>query len=132
MQILTDVSFLISFNGATDSKGNPTDSSQGTTTWQIKTDGSYEFTNSSVDIQANKSGTLNITTKTDCNITATGNATVDGKNVKLGANAIDTVIKGDTFKKYLDALTVATSMGPSGPPIIPMPPSTLSTKVKTE
>jgi hypothetical protein len=73
-----------------------------------------------------------ITASGDATITATGKATIEGEHVNLGKNASDAVIKGDTFKKYLDALSVATALGPSGPPILPMPPTSLSTKVKTE
>lgn len=132
VQIANDGSCSLTFKGATNSKGVPTDPSQGNTTFQIKTDGSFEFSHSTIDILADKSGTLTITTKADCNITANGTATVEGQNVKLGANASQSVIKGDDFKAYFDKHIVSTVMGPSGPPIFQMPPTTLSTKVKTE
>lgn len=148
VQIATDGSFVFTFKGATDSKGTPTDPSQGNTTFQVKTDGSFEFNHSTIDILADRSGALTITTKGDCNIqsqgsmvvncqdatiTASGTATVDGQAVHLGANVTDSVIKGDLFKKYLDQqFTVMTTMGPSGLSITPVPPSNLSDKVKTE
>ncbi len=132
-QILPDGSFLVSFNGATDSMGKPTDPSQGTTTWQVKNDGSYEFQNSGVDISATKAGTLTIITKADCNITAMATATLDGKDIKLGKDASESVVLGDSFKTYLDkTFKVATALGSSGPSIIPVPSSSLSTKVKSE
>lgn len=40
------------------------------------------------------------------------------------------MILGDLFKQYFDTHTHPTGVGPSGVPIVPMPPSTLSTKSK--
>ncbi len=130
--INNDGSCSLTFKGATNSKGEPTDSSQGTTTFQIQTDGSYQFQNAGVTITGSKSGTLNITTTADVNITAQGTATVDGANIKLGASASEAVIKGDTFQQYFNTHIHPTIVGPSGPPAEPMPPDTLSTKVTTE
>ena len=84
IQIANDGSCSLTFKGATDSKGMPTDSSQGITVFKIKTDGSFEFMNSGVDILADKSGALTITAKGDAsitcdnaNITASGDTKVD-------------------------------------------------------
>ena len=71
IEIANDGSCSLTFKGATDSKGTPT-TSNGNTVFQIKSDGSFEFNHSTVDISANKSGSLVITTKTDCDITASG------------------------------------------------------------
>lgn len=71
-----DGSCSLTFKGATDSKGAPIDSSQGNTVFQIKTDGSFEFNHSTIDILADKSGTLTINTKVDCKIEAKGNVSV--------------------------------------------------------
>lgn len=151
----TDGSTALTFKGATDNSGSPTDTSQGTTTFLIKQDGSFEFMHDAIDILADRQGTLTITTKKDCSIqaqgdviancvnatvtasgdakiTASGNAVLEGKEVDLGKDAKDAAILGDTFKKYFDTLQVATALGPSGPPIMPMPPSSLSKKVKIE
>jgi predicted transcriptional regulator len=155
IMVNTDGSTSLTFRGATDNMGNVIDSTQGTTTWQIKTDGSFEFMHDAIDILADRKGALTVTTKTDIILNATGNvtatckdatvtasgdatvtasgkATVEGQTVNLGKGASDAVIKGDTFKKYFDTLQVATALGPSGPPIMPMPPTSLSKKVKTE
>ena len=133
VQVSPDGSCILTFKGATDNQGVPTDSSQGPTVFQIKTDGSFEFMHSTIDILADKSGTLSITTKTDCTITAEGTTTVEGKDVKLGAAASESVVLGDSFKKYLDTqFIVATALGPSGTSIVKMPADTLTTKVKTE
>jgi hypothetical protein len=71
-----DGSTSLTFKGATDSYGVPTNPSQGNTVFQIKTDGSFEFNHSTVDISANRSGVLNITTKSDTNIVTGGNTNV--------------------------------------------------------
>jgi hypothetical protein len=75
---------------------------------------------------------LNVTANADAIIAASGTSTVEGKLVKLGAQATESVIKGDSFKKYFDTHIHTTAVGPSGPPILPMPQSTLSKKVETE
>jgi hypothetical protein len=75
---------------------------------------------------------LSVTSQGTSTITATGNATIDGKMVNLGAQAAEAVIKGDTFQAYFNTHTHPTVLGPSGPPIVPMPITTLSKKVQTE
>lgn len=81
-----DGSWSLTFNGATDNNGVPTDTTQGVTVLQIKTDGSFEFNHDSIDILANRSGTLNITTKVDCNIQAQGNMIVGCKDANVTAS----------------------------------------------
>jgi hypothetical protein len=44
--------------------------------------------------------------------------------------AAQAAILGDLFKTYFDTHTHPTGVGPSGPPIVPMPPTTLSQIVK--
>ena len=155
VKVNTDGSTSLTFKGATDSKGVPLDSSIGETIFQIKPDGGFEFNHSTIDILADKAGALTITTKGNCSIiteadavincvnsivtasgdatvTASGTATVEGATVNLGVGASEAVILGKSFKKYLDTLSVSTALGPSGPPILPMPPTTLSKKVVTE
>lgn len=99
IKINPDGSTSLTFNGATDNNGDVIDTSQGTTIFQIEKDGTYEFTNTSVSIQGNKSGILNITctgaanikatgdtninTQAACNITAQGNASI---NTQASAN----------------------------------------------
>ena len=75
-----DGSTSLTFKGATDNNGIPTNPSQGNTTFQIQTDGSFQFSHSTITISAAKSGTLTITTTSDANITVGGNvtATVSG------------------------------------------------------
>lgn len=72
VEIENDGSCSLTFKGATDSKGIPTDSSQGDTVFQIETDGSFQFNHSTITIRADRNGTLFITTNVDCDITASG------------------------------------------------------------
>jgi len=48
----------------------------------------------------------------------------------LGDGADEPVMKGTTTQTHLDTHTHPTSMGPSGPPLQPLPPAALSTKGK--
>lgn len=86
IQINEDGSCSLVFKGATDSQGKVIDSGQGNTTLQIKTDGSFQFNHGTVDILANKSGTLSITTKVDCNIQAQGNMVIGCKDANVTAS----------------------------------------------
>lgn len=155
VMINPDGSCSLVFNGATDNDGEVIDDSQGPTAINIETDGSFQIMHSTITVRLDKQGVitmtstddLNITCKdanitasgntvttcTDATITASGTATVEGKTVKLGAGAAEAVIKGDTFKKLVfDPHIHPTPIGPSGPPSIPMDPSSLSKKVITE
>lgn len=80
IEVANDGSCSLTFKGGTDSKGAPTNSSQGNTVFQIKSDGSFEFNHSTITIQADRSGTLTINAKVDANIVVGGNvnATVSG------------------------------------------------------
>lgn len=71
-----DGSCSLTFKGATDNQGDPVDSSQGNTTLQIETDGSFQFNHSTITIRADKGGVLTITAKGDANITC-DNATIN-------------------------------------------------------
>lgn len=82
VQIANDGSCSLTFKGATDSKGVPTDASQGPTVFQIATDGSFQFNHSTVTIRGDKSGVVTITSNGDTNITcanASVNASADAK-----------------------------------------------------
>ena len=100
IQINEDGSCSLVFKGATDSQGKIIDSSQGPTTLQIKTDGSFEFKHNTIDILANKSGTLSITTKVDCNIQAQGNVVVGCKDADVTASGdVNVTSSGKTVVK---------------------------------
>jgi len=57
---------------------------------------------------------------------------INSSNIELGKDATESIIKGDIFKTYFDTHVHATPAGPSAPPTVPMPASTLSTVSKTK
>lgn len=66
-------------------------------------------------------------------ITAKDEATVESKNIKLGEQAVEAVILGDSFKAFFDSHIHTGNLGaPTSNPVAPMPPNLLSKKVKTE
>jgi hypothetical protein len=54
---------------------------------------------------------------------------INSLNIELGEGAIESVIKGDTFKKIYDTHTHA---GAGSPPVVPLPTSILSKTTKTK
>lgn len=147
VKIEKDGSTVLTFKGATDNSGKPLDSKQGNTVIAIEKTGSFQIKHKTVTVRLDKEGDITITTDKNISVTAKEKVTIEckeatvtakdkaiieAKNIELGKSASYAVIKGDTFKTYIDALSVATALGPSGPPIQPMPPSALSKKVKTE
>lgn len=140
IEIANDGSCSLTFKGATDSTGKPTDASQGNTVFQIKKDGSFEFNHSTITISADRSGVLTINAKSDANITVGGNTninttgvaniiaqgttTVDGSTIKLGVSAIESVIKGDAFRDIYNRHVHIGNLGvPTSPPLEIMDPS---------
>jgi hypothetical protein len=94
IQIANDGSCSLTFNGATDSSGAPTDPSQGPTTFQIQTDGSFQFNHSTITILAAKSGELTITTSGDANITVGGDCNINSSG-KTSIMAAEVDLNGD-------------------------------------
>lgn len=155
VKVNKDGSTSLTFNGAKDNDGKILDASQGPTTVKVETDGTFQVDHKTITLRLAKDGTTTLTGKKDAvitvegnvtinakadvnvncknaTVTATANATVEGKAVLLGKGAAEAVVKGDTFKKLFDAHIHPTAVGPSGPPVIPLSPSALSKKVKTE
>jgi hypothetical protein len=115
-----DGSCSLTFKGATDSYGVPTDPSQGNTVFQIKKDGSYEFNHSTVIISADKSGVLTINAKSDANvivggnsnvttagdtkITTTGKTTITSKEIDLNGS-ISGVTSAQSHQQVIDLIT---------------------------
>ena len=61
-----------------------------------------------------------------------GNITINAATaVNIGDEAAESLVLGDAFKAYFDGHTHPTGVGPSGPPVAPMPPTALSTYSKT-
>lgn len=151
-----DGSTSLTFKGATDNEGIPTDPTQGNTVFQIKTDGSFEFNHSTINIQADRSGNLTISATANANVTigenanvtvggntsilttgtaniiAQGVTTVDGSIIKLGVDAIESVIKGDTFAEIFDSHTHIGNLGAETSPPLQIAEPSLSLHVFTE
>jgi hypothetical protein len=71
--------------------------------------------------------TINIASTKEVNIVAE-TCNIDSPNIKLGDNAIESVIKGDMFKKIYDTHTHPSA---GAPPAIPLPSAVLSKNTKT-
>lgn len=70
--------------------------------------------------------------KAEVRIEKNGEVIIKADKIKLGADASEALIKGDTFKDFFNQHTHPTGVGPSGPPTNPMMPSHLSSKSFTE
>jgi Type VI secretion system/phage-baseplate injector OB domain len=94
---------------------------------------SIEIDTASGKLQININGDADINCN-NANVIAQNTATVDGTLVKLGANAVESVIKGTSFATFFDAHvhTSTTPGNPTSPPTIPVLPNLLSTKVIVE
>jgi hypothetical protein len=86
---------------------------------------SHASTDSVIEIL---SDTINIASTKEVNIIAE-NCNIDSPNIKLGDNAIESVIKGDMFKKIYDTHTHPSA---GAPPAIPLPSAVLSKNTKTK
>jgi len=57
---------------------------------------------------------------------------VNSNNIELGENAVEAVIKGNTFQSYFNSHTHIGNLGaPTSPPVVPSTPNHLSTVSKT-
>lgn len=65
-------------------------------------------------------------------ISGQGEVTITADTIKLGGNASESLILGDTFMQFFNSHTHPTGVGPSGPPAQPMSSSHLSQVSKTE
>ncbi len=124
--INNDGSFALTFMGATDSKGTPTDSSQGNTVVQVQTDGTFNVNNSEVSMTLDKTnkqitmassgnwtvniqGDTNITTSGDTNLNTTGTTTITGQQIQLNGSAGQ--ILTTTLNPVVDYITGLPSIG---------------------
>lgn len=78
-----------------------------------------------------KDGVVQVISQGGITITG-GSCSVATGSVDLADGATDYVVKGTSFKITYDAHTHPGPFGPTGPPVIPMPPTNLSTVVKTK
>lgn len=95
IQINQDGSCSLIFKGATDSQGNPTDTTQGNTEVKIEKDGSFQVDHSMITFRMDKttgqttinsSKDINLVTGTNLNVTATQNVVVKCVDVDVTAS----------------------------------------------
>ena len=95
VMINPDGSCSLVFEGATDNQGNPTDSSQGTTTLQIQKDGSFQADNDAITFKMDRTAQnasltakkdINMTAQGNINLTATGNLVAKCKDLSVNAS----------------------------------------------
>lgn len=65
-------------------------------------------------------------------ISGQGEITITADKIKLGENASESLILGDSFMQFFNSHTHPTGVGPSGPPTQPMSSSQLSQVTKTK
>jgi hypothetical protein len=91
LEIGNDGSVTFTFKGATDNDGNIIDSSQGPSVAKIETDGSFQFSHSTITLRLDRNGTATLTTNKDldlnvsgdANVMITGDATVQCNDLKI-------------------------------------------------
>jgi hypothetical protein len=130
ISISPDGSGKLIIQGATDNNGNII-SPQGSVTIQGQPNGQLNIiTTSNTNITVG--GNTNITTTGTANIIAQGITTIDGSHINLGQEALEQVIKGNTFAEIYNNHTHIGNLGFStSVPDQPMDPS-LSKHVSTE
>jgi len=106
---------------------------EGSSIINIKNDNSIEITNPNGDqILMENNGSVTINCQ-NAKVTASEEAHIDSPRIKLGEEAAEAVMKGDTFKQIFDSHIHPTGVGPSGPPTPPsITDSYLSTKNTTD
>ena len=103
-------------------------------------DGNITFTHSAqFTINSGADTVINATTDTlitcvNAVITASGEIHANSPRIKLGEAAAESVMKGDTFKAWVDGhVHIASKSGtPTGPPIVPSPSGAYSKKNTTD
>lgn len=131
------------FYGAPDSTGGADDLGSATgaetpqadgkdpspTVWVLRTAAGHELTlddDGEVVLLKNGNGKSSVRFEQD------GSVVITAEKIKLGANASEKLVLGDTFMQFFNAHTHPTGVGPSGPPTQPMSSSQLSSKNTTE
>ena len=107
----------------------------------IKNDNSFEVRNPNGDnveilndgtININCSSNVNITNEGDTNVETKGHVHLNSKDVKLGPDFVEKILKGESFQRAYNMHTHPTPTGPTGPPIQISPPTHLSKTTKSD
>lgn len=78
------------------------------------------------------SGEIKIESDKTFKIVASSECTIDSPKINLGNGAVESLVLGTAFKTYFDTHTHTGNLGaPTTPPLVPMPPNTLSTQNKS-
>jgi len=99
------------------------------TLWGLRTKAGHELTfddDGEVVLLKNGNG------KSELRFEQDGTVVVTAEKIKLGADASEKVVLGDTFMQFFNSHTHPTGVGPSGPPTQPMSSSQLSSKNTTQ
>lgn len=122
VSIKPDGSGTLVIQGATDNDGNVI-SSEGSVTLQGLPNGTINITCTS-DANITVGGNTNITTTGTANIIAQGTTTVDGSTIKLGVDAVQSVIRGNDFAEIFDNHVHYGNLGyETSPPLTTAEPS---------
>ena len=88
--------------------------------------------NDGITIQL-KESSINIDQENLITVKTTNKVVIDSPNIELGVNALEAVIKGETFQRLFNAHTHIGNMGaPTSTPTVPLNGSELSQVTKTE
>jgi len=112
----------LSVSGPTDNKGLHSGTVL-TSSASVSSDGTIELSTDTATITMDLLG--NVIIKGAISVT------VDSPEINLGKDAAEAIVKGNTFKQLFDSHLHPTPIGPSGPPVIPLSPSALSTVSST-
>jgi uncharacterized protein involved in type VI secretion and phage assembly len=94
-------------------------------------DGEFTLTSKNGVLVKTSGNQIDIMAGGDTVISSGGKVTINAGSVDIGAQAVESVIKGNTFQALFNAHTHVTPVGPSGPPLPPLTGLELSTAVKT-
>lgn len=90
-----------------------------------------DFKKSIINIKPD--GAINIETENKINIISNDTVNVECNTINLGESAAHALLKGDVFQNLYNSHTHIGDLGyPTGPPIIPSPPTDLSEVTKTK
>lgn len=121
IKVNKDGSTSLTFKGATDNDGKPTDATQGDTELKIETDGTYQLSNKGVTQRLEKGGIASLTAKDNINnitdktfnVKATENITLEAtKNFNLTAQEMAAKISGSaSFECQIGKIVASGDLG---------------------
>jgi hypothetical protein len=104
VQVETDGSCRLTFNGATDNEGKPLDSKQGVTTIDIEKDGSVQIKNAGITHRLQKDGKVVLSAESTVNISNKKALTIQSEDKDSKKKV---TLKADDGKLSIDAVSMA-------------------------